>query len=257
MVLGQEASSSIKRFALATLVAFTSAFILPSVASSQAPAGSQPDPSVYDKFQDVIKLRNDGNFEAAIAELREIIKHYSNSEKVLREAFNHLVTIYIEKDDVGGAMQAGREALERFPKLEADVFFFPPTVNEYYNTLRKEMFGSLTINKPKGCRVLLDGKDQGGTPLQLDYVPVGDHDLTLSKSGYHDYTGRIHINPGRDLEKEPPLDKKRGWTWWTYRVGAGVVAVALLAVGLSGGDEPAPAATEAPELPGPPKPPTN
>jgi hypothetical protein len=211
---------------------------------------------IYDKFQGVIKLRADGDYDSAITELRDIVTQYSNSDQVLRLAYNHLVTTYIAKGDPDGAKAAAREALEKFPNLVAEEIAFPPRVNEYYVELRKEMFGSLTIQKPKDCRVFLNGKHVGDTPLRLDLVRVGDYDLTLSKSGYNDFTERIRIQPDVALDKEPSLESKRGFAWWAYRVGAGVVAATLLAVGLSGGDEAAPAEPAEP-LPPPPGPPAN
>ncbi len=251
MVLrGSQASWSTTCIVLATQVALVATLAFPPAASGQQ------DQVIYDKFQGVMKLRADGDYDAAINELRDIVTRYSNSDQVLRLAYNHLVATYIDKGDADGAKTAAREALAKFPNLAAEEIAFPPKVNAYYDELRKEMFGALTIKKPKGCRVFLNGSHMGDTPLHLDFVRVGEYDLTVSKSGYYDFTERVRVQPDVALDKEPSLDKKHGVKWWAYRIGAGVVAVTLLAVGLSGGDEAAPAEPAEP-LPPPPGPPTN
>jgi hypothetical protein len=246
-------SRSITAFALVAL-AVAGSMLVVALAFAQDPA--KDDQEIYAKFQGVAKLRADGDYEGAIAELRQIVAEYTASHQILRVAYNHLVTTYIHKDDEIGAVAAAREALEKFPDLVAEEITFPADVNWYYDTLRKEMFGSLTINKPKDCRVFLDGEHKGDTPLRLKLVRVGEHDLKVTKSGYHDFTERISIGPDVALDKEPSLAGKRGLKWWGYRIGAGVVAVTLLAVGLSGGDE-APPAEPATALDDPPPPPGN
>jgi hypothetical protein len=187
---------------------------------------------VYQRFQEVINLRGEGEYSAAVAKLRDIMEEYSQGEQILRTAYNYLVSVYL-----------------------AEEITFPPRVNELYNRLRKEMFGSLTIKQPKDCRVQLNDKQVGTTPLQLDLVRVGTYALTISKSGYEDYVEQITVEPDRALDMQVSLDRKRGWGWWTTRIGVGALAVTLLAVGLnSGGDG---GTTGAPDLPEPPAPPAN
>lgn len=239
--------------ALAALFAFTAVFVTPAPAAAEEGDKDQTS-GVYKEFQEVITFRADGEYDSAIEKLSEIIKRYLDSDEVLKLAYNHLVQTYQEKGDTAGARQSAREALERFPDLTADEISFPRFVNDYYDELRREMFGSLTILKPKGCRVFLNEVHVGETPLELDLVRVGEYELTLTKSGYHDYADRIEIQPDLKLEKTVSLEAKKGFRWWAYRVGAGVVAASLLAVGLTGGGE----AEPPPEpLPGPPDPPSN
>ncbi|MEJ2721971.1 MAG: PEGA domain-containing protein [bacterium] len=242
-----------KVVALAALFVFAAVYVTPAPAAREE-GGTDQTSGVYREFQEVITFRADGKYDSAIDKLSEIIKQYLDSDEVLKLAYNHLVQTYQEKGDLAGARRSAREALERFPDLTADEISFPPFVNDYYDELRKEMFGSLTILKPKGCRVFLNEVHVGETPLELDLVRVGEYDLTLTKSGYHDYADRIQIQPDLKLDKTVSLEAKKGFRWWAYRVGAGVVAASLLAVGLTGGDE-----TEPPPepLPGPPEPPSN
>jgi len=232
-----------------TLVAFvTSIVIVPCSAMNQVPVES--DVAIPDRFDQVINLRGDGRYADAIELLIEIIKEYTESEKVLREAYNQLLFTYLVKDDPGGAEGSAREALTRFPDIRADEVLFRPEVNETYDRLRKEMFGSLTITKPDGGRVFLDGEHRGDTPVDLPYVPVGEYELTVTKSGYRDYVERISIKPGTPESMALSLDRKRGKWWWI--TGAALIAgtVGVLALVLGGDDgsgEPAPE-----PLPGPP-----
>jgi hypothetical protein len=206
------------------------------------------------KFDEVIKLKVDGEYDLAIDKLQEIITEFSNSEPVLRRAYNHLVAIHHETGDTGSAVRTAREALEKYPDLTAEQDWFLPAINGYYDQLRKEMFGSLTIEDPEDCRVFLNAEHVGTTPLHLALVRAGEYDLSLTKSGHHDYTGRVLIRPGVSLAENVSLKRKRGKWWWIARGGGAVVAVVALVVGLSG-DDPQP---EDPKpLPPPPPPPAN
>ena len=257
IVFDAGASSSIKCLTVAVLVAFVSTLVIPPHVLGQTASGSGRDEIIYNKFQEIIKLRANGEYDSAIERLRTIVKEYSNSDPVVWRAYNHLVTTFNEKGDVEGALQVARQALEQFPDIAADEIAFPPRVNEYYDQLREEMFGLLDIkSEPNDCQVFLDGKHVGVTPLQLDLVKAGEHELTVRKSRYHDYTGLIRIQPGVELAKEVRLERECGWICQALRIGkyvAGVGAVVLVVIGLSGGDETPPP----PPLDPPPPPPTN
>ena len=150
------------------------------------------------------------------------------------------------------ATEAARAALQRFPDLSADPVYFPPRINEVYDDLRGRMFGALNVaTKPDSCRIYLDGEFVGFSPLRLEYVAVGHYDLNVSRTGYHDESIPVRIEPGRPTSVPLSLQKERGKGWWLMRVGpAALVAGALLAVQLSQ-DSPA----EPVPLPGPPPPP--
>ncbi len=235
-----------------TLVVFVvSVVFLPRFATSQVAGGSEE--KIPDKFDRVINLRGDGQYVEAIDLLLQVIKQYTESEKVLREAYNQLLFTYLVKNDPEGVEGSAREALTRFPDIEADEVLFRPEVNETYDRLREEMFGSLTITKPDAGRVFLDGEHRGDIPLYLPYVPVGEYELTVTKSGYHEYAERISIKPGTPESMALSLDRRRGKWWWIAGTGLVVGTAGLLALALSGNDnggEP-----ELEPLPGPPSPP--
>jgi hypothetical protein len=223
-------------FALTFLLIFTAA--VPALSQTDEDGQATPDESVYLKWEQISSLRSQGQFTAAIAVLHEILDDPQASDEVLQRAYNDLVFTYYLERDVEGAREQARVALERFPSLTADPVAFPPRVNETYDQLRREMFGSVTVTKPDEAQVFLDEDLRGETPLLMDLLPVGSHSLKLVKSGYHDYTESIVVDPNGRHVYEISMDRDRGAGWWLARgavvVGAGVL-IAVLANG--GGDE--------------------
>ena len=54
--------------------------------------------------------------------------------------------------------------------------------------------GSLTVDSnPPGTVIYLDGKKCGTTPIVLYGLPIGEHDLRLTKDGYDEWSGQIQI----------------------------------------------------------------
>lgn len=238
------------------VTAFASALALPPPAAGQDTHDSLSTAKAQAQFEQVVAMRLDGRYNRAVEMLNELIARYEQSDEVLRRAYHHLVTVYVQNGDEVGARSAARLALERFPDLAADELDFPGKVNDVYNQMRKEMFGAFVIGQPEECRVYLDSLHVGDTPLRLDLVRVGEYDLTVTKSGYKDYVSRIEIQPEltRDLSGLG-LERDRAWWWWPAWVGGAAVAAVALAVGLGGGgDDPPP---EDEPLPGPPAPPAN
>ena len=176
---------------------FAGALVVPLRAAGQETSEPGSAALVQATFEQIVALRLDGEYDQAVAMLNEVIAGYEKANEILRRAYNHLVTVYVQNDDEAGAREAARAALERFPDLTADELEFPGRVNDVYDQVRKEMFGSFVIGQPKECRVHLDGTYVGDTPLILNLVRVGEHDLTVTKSGYKDYVSRIEIQIGR------------------------------------------------------------
>lgn len=247
---GQPHSSGLVCVLPALLLAFGSAFTvaLPGLALAQTEA----TPDIYQQWETISSLRTQGEFQQAIDLLHQIIAEHAEEEDILRRAYNDLVFTYFLNNDASGAREQARSALTRIPDLAADPVEFPPRVNETYDDLRQQMFGSVAVTKPEEAQVLLDGELQGESPLFLDLVPVGVHDLRLVKEGHEEYDEQITVDPNGRHVFEVSMKRNRSTGWWLVRgavvVGAGV-AVAALASG-SSSDEGAPTA-----LPGPPPPP--
>ena len=244
------------------MVVFSFAILLciPSPLIAQTETSDPESPTNTDdtpqRFEEVIKLRADGDYNQAIARLIAITQEYSDVEQVLRLAYTYLVVTYNEAGDTENLRETAREALGMYPDISANEIIFPSWVNETFDELRVEMYGSLSITEPEECRVFLDENYVGDTPLHIQYVAVGDHKLTVTKAGYDDNTQSIEIQSGIPLVMEVTMKRKHDKRWWGYRIGAGVVAaigVAALAIGLTGQEEEPP-----PEpLPDPPAPPAN
>lgn len=58
--------------------------------------------------------------------------------------------------------------------------------------------GSIDVDsRPRGARVLIDGRFVGHAPLRVADVGAGEHQITLELGGYHPATGRVQVEPGR------------------------------------------------------------
>ncbi len=220
--------------------------LAPAVAAGQERGGS-----IQQSWDRVGNLRVEGEFRQAIDILHEIIAEYDGSDEVLRHAYNQLAFTLLIMHDEEGLDAAAREALERFPHLEADPVSYTDQLNTLYDQLRRQMFGSLSVTVPERGRVFLDGDYVGEIPLEIDLLRTGSYELTVTKPGYNEHRSEIEIGPSVRLHREIALDRQRGRGWWLKRIGLGVAAGTALAFALSGGDEAA-----GPEaLPGPPPPP--
>ena len=155
------------------VAAVASTLVLPPPVTGQDAVDSQSTEAIQVRFEQIVAMRLDGRYDRAVEMLNELIGRYEQSDEVLRRAYHHLVTVYVQNGDDAGARNAARLALERFPDLEADELDFPGKVNDVYNQMRKEMFGSFVISQPEQCRVYLDSLHVGDTPLSLDLVRVG------------------------------------------------------------------------------------
>jgi hypothetical protein len=130
-------------------------------------------------------------------------------------------------------------------------------VDEIYETLRKEMFGSLEISQPENCNVFLLQDSvkvfKGVTPLELKLVRAGAYTLEVTRSGYHDYSTPISISPDQMYRMDIPLSRERSKTWWLTRIIPTALAGALVTYLLW----PEESTTSEPQpLPEPPAPPT-
>ena len=79
----------------------------------------------------------------------------------------------------------------------------------------KPLFGSLIVDgSPLMADVAIDGVGVGQMPLSLDNLLVGEHKVTVSKSGYQPYTTTITIAEGRTATVNAELIKGK-----IYKVG--------------------------------------
>lgn len=214
-------------------------------------AQSESD-AMYSMFEKASALRSSGSYDEAVSVLQEIMAQCSSSEIFLRRAYNDLVFTLLEKPDSVTVKLIAREALTRFPDLTADPANYPQRVTRTYEDLRKQMFGSLTVTtQPESCRVFLDDKFIGMSPVSLAFVGAGIHAVNAGKSGYRDAFAEIVIGPSGASNLPLALEKKRGLTWWAWRIGPSLLVGTAVAIAVGGNDQPA----EPGPLPWPPDPP--
>ena len=210
-----------------TLAAFIVLVVVPPSVAAQ-----EGENDISARFEDVMVLKSRGDYDGAIGELNAIIAEYQSNERALRLAYGYLVAAYHEAGDVEGAERGAMEALERFPDITAgDDITIPPLVDDYYDRLRREMFGSLSIVEPKHAELFLDGNRVGLTPLRRDLVRAGEHDILLVKKGYHHFVKSIVIESDRLHVETIEMKRARTKEWWIKRgaiVALSVVALILL-----------------------------
>lgn len=191
------------------------------------------------------ELRAQGEFAQAVELLSEVIKQHSQSDQVLRKAYNDLVFTYLSQRNASAdsttqsdlqakMIKSADEALRRFPGLQASTQEYPPEVGLIYDTRRALLFGRVEVTSTAdSSRVFLRAKDsqeayQGITPLTLQYVPVGDYSLTVARSGYKDHEVPLTVGPSAIVQREVTLSKERTRKWWLTRVVVPATATAAI-----------------------------
>jgi len=205
------------------------------------------DNTIYEQFDQVSALNSQGEYGHAIDILNSIIQEYGDSDTIIQRAYNTLVYTLLTADRTTEARGKARAALLRYPDLRVDEAYAPKSIDNLYNELRANMFGSLSISKPESCRVFMNDDYMGSTPLYIEYIRRGTYELEMLKSGYHTYLDTLQVVANDSENYNFTMDRDRSRSWWLKRIGAGVVAGTIAAFLLI--DE---SATPAEPLPGPP-----
>jgi hypothetical protein len=87
-----------------------------------------------------------------------------------------------------------RYVLPDYDEHQETVDVLPNRPNTFSH--RFPLFGSLRIVAVPYAQVHLDGKDMGFTPVNLDKVPEGTHELTLTREGFETIRETITVKPG-------------------------------------------------------------
>jgi len=198
--------------ALGWMLMFTLSFA--TVGTALAQTGGQND--LDSLFQPALDLRADSRNEAAIANLREIQTDHADDDKVVKLAYDYLfLTLYFDPDPTTDLELAGtiREALGRYPDLvPSDIC--PKEILVMVQVSRVQMYGSLQITNPEGAEITLDGEPRGMSPLLLEFVPVGDRRLTVTKDGYKERQEVVTIVPGERLSRDMELSASSNKAWY-------------------------------------------
>jgi hypothetical protein len=247
------------------------------VAADDAAPAAQAAPAAgsLDQARELIK---NGEYDPAIELLRAEVARTANDPVRQREAYLQLIKTYVFLGNDYKFKPQGREMSNLNYRAASELIAemlaipalrntrpepatdYPPEMVTRFADARARMFGAFRVLEvePVAAVVLLDGDTlQAGSPIATrgaNDLPVGDHQVAVSRAGYQDIVETITISPGATLERSYRLEKKRGAMWYATRGGAtaGLVGglIALLA-GRNGGTT----ATATP-LPGAPPPPT-
>ncbi|MBQ8853441.1 MAG: PEGA domain-containing protein [Alistipes sp.] len=83
-----------------------------------------------------------------------------------------------------------------------------PASQRYTLPALAPIYGSADItSSPAMADITLDGKAVGRTPLQLDNLLVGEHKITVSKSGYQPYSATVTVAEGKTATVNAALTK--------------------------------------------------
>lgn len=212
----------------------------------------QADDKLYQQWEQAFALREDKRFDAAAEVFQAIATEHPDSEKIIRLALNQIVFTRTQDGRPGSADLAARQALAVYPDLLADTIYIPQSVNDLYDRLRREMFGSVTVRKPEGARISLNGEFRGEVPLYLPYVPTGEYLLQASRVNFLDYEERITVAPDGRHDYEIAMTRRKNSVYWLTRIGGGAIVTGALVLLATQEADVAP--TESP-LPGAPSPP--
>lgn len=222
------------------------------------PAASGADEPVlenflYDLFSDIVVLQQEGRYDEASAVLEQALAEHGDNESLARSIMDQLVHNHWRWRN-GTAEEVATRALHRYPDLQAAEMWTPVEVQQLYDRLRTELFGSLTIKKPEGCQMYLDSLLVAETPFVEPYLRVGEYDLRVTKERRHDYREVIVVEPGGDhVYEEIPLPALKDTRWWLTRTGLTAAltgAVWAIASGSGSSSSEAEPLPGAPALPG-------
>lgn len=66
--------------------------------------------------------------------------------------------------------------------------------------------GSLVVqSSPSGASVFVDGRSEGTTPLSIDRIQKGSHEITLLLEGYAEYRGQVVVEPNSSARVDAML----------------------------------------------------
>jgi serine/threonine-protein kinase len=63
-------------------------------------------------------------------------------------------------------------------------------------------------SRPPGAKVSVNGRPRGETPVTIDDLPLGTHELTLVRAGYQPSTRRVSVTTSRTVRVTVPLQRR-------------------------------------------------
>jgi hypothetical protein len=193
--------------------AFEEAIVAGDLASARA-AGAAVDVGAQDKAIEAWAkaLEEARELDAAIERLSAIAEEKDAPPQV---SFA-LAALYGRK----GLIQKQYAALvqtEQAAKARPDVVFAISAVYGRKDTLKSKyradellIGGLMAESEPSGAKAFVDGKERGSTPLALDKLAEGRHQLRLEYAGYDAWEAPFDVDTGRETRISAKLGAQPG-----------------------------------------------
>lgn len=207
-----------------SIIAIIIVLLLSTICIGYVSAESNEEETVNTVFQSAISHRSQGEYDKAVEIIKIIILNNPGNDRVLKRAYKELVFTYLSMGDTKLMDMSAREALMRWPDITCDSLYIPPNVGEIFNELRTKLFGTLLVTTdPDSCHVKLDGKYIGESPLDIEYIKSGEHELRLLKEEYHEFSRVILIEPGMKTNADYSMEKIIADSRSGFGIGAGII----------------------------------
>ena len=70
--------------------------------------------------------------------------------------------------------------------------------------------GSIYVDsRPRGARVLIDGKEMGTTPVLIPDIRIGSHIVRLQLAEHSDWTSTARVTAGQEARVTGSLERNR------------------------------------------------
>jgi hypothetical protein len=191
-------------------------------------------------------------YDEAILILQSLITETAQTDSLNKVVYHNLVQTYREKGDVNSAVEVAKEALDKWPDLTAGTRDFIDKVDGTYAIVRSTSYGSLNVaTTPESCSVFVDGQLAGHSPVAVNYLKVGTHDLLVVRPGYKNKIVTVMVDPGVTKPVPVSLSKRRDSGWWLTRIAipAAALAAGVIAMSTRNGSESKPGSLSKPPAP--------
>jgi len=116
-------------------------------------------------------------------------------------------------------------AKEGYQSAEKDVVVKAEQMTTVSTALTED-FGSLHIvSKPEGAVVLINGKQSGVTPLDVEQVKKGRYRVRIKKTDYVEWKTEVSVNPGEHLTVSAEMDPEYGGIFIASRPDGALVYI--------------------------------
>lgn len=98
-----------------------------------------------------------------------------------------------------------RLVLDGYRGYEEEIEVTPTGVSPLEVTLEMEMSYLSIDSEPQGATAFVDGEEKGVTPLELEGMPAGAHEVRLTLRGFSDASEMVDLPPGKGAEAKTTL----------------------------------------------------